>query len=266
MNASAMSDGTASQPSRERPEVIDLDGLFCLYLQRDGTYRAEFGKLTTNLEVAHRWKLHPSEGDLVMGLLAIARKMPAVLTTREVPSPRIVLFKGSNIHQIHQAALEAKSIAELLRFFLLRFSNAIGVELETLVDVPTSQTASDQAKARILKKVSHALDAITSRSKRATHKSTTTVEYWDDNGDPQTAVLPWIVLQVARELAAERLALPTKGEIQLVIGDRFPQLRGLGKTKWRNTWKECGLGTLAQGTPWEFEERKRSQKPRTKKR
>lgn len=249
------------QDTEEIPEVIDLDGIFTLFLERSGKYEARYGHLTNDLEIALRWKVHPNEGDLATAFFFLAGGILKILPKKEIPAPKTVLFGGSNILEIHQAALATKARERFLETIVEKITTAIGADLRALEE----EAKAKKAKIQIERKVSRALEALASKSKRAPHKSATTVEITTESGEARTVILPWIVLQIARELAEEKLSLPTKGEIQLVVGERYPEIRGLGKTKWRNTWKQCGLSSLAQGAPWEFEERKRAPKSRAKK-
>lgn len=246
-------------------ERTDLDGLFTLYRQTDGTFLAEYGRVTAPKELSLRWKLQPSEGDLAMALLFISQRIETAIPTAEIPAPRFGLFGASNLAEVHQIATTTKNHADFFRLALSKFSSSIGAELEILLESSSPQEAKNKAMAGVKKKVANALTALSARSERVAHGSTASATVTLDDGNVRQATLAWIVLETARQLVAQRQRLPAKGEIQVTIGERFPELRGLGKTKWRNTWKECGLSQLEQGDPWEFEERKKAVRAKTKK-
>lgn len=255
-------------PDREptaQPEEIDLNGLFTLYRRADGTFQVEYGKLTATRELNLRWKLHPSEGELAFALLTIAVGSEIFIPNWEIPAPRFGILGPSNLAQVHRLATKSKAHAVFLGLILNKFSESIGAELAIVADHSQTPKAVKTAREKIEKKVSKALEAISLRSERKAHGSAATVEVTLDTGETREAVLPWIALEIARQLVAEKRRLPAKGEIQLAIGERYPELRGLGKTTWRNTWKDCGLASLHQGERWEFEERKRAVNAKTKK-
>jgi hypothetical protein len=260
-----MSDSAPETESAQPPERIDLDGLFTLYKRADGTLQVEYGKQTAPLELGLRWKLPPSESKLALSLLFLSSGLEELFSDVELPAPRFGILGASNMGEVYRVADKLKGRALTMGVILKHLSDSIGTELAIVADDSESPKAVKEAKGRIEKKVSKALDALSQRSERTAHGSATTAKVNLDTGETREAVLPWITLEIARQLVGETQQLPTKGEIQLAIEERYPELRGLGKTKWRNTWNECGLSTLDQGEPWELEERKRAMRSRTKK-
>ena len=263
-----MNEPTQPEGGSRLPESIDLDGLFTLYPQLDGSCGVEFGRLTAPREISLRWKVTDAEVDLSFFLLAIAQAGFADSESIEIPTPQpgfhgTLLRSPSNIHEIHRLATKAKHQAEFYKLILRMLRNSIGRDLESMRD-PATEAEARKAKTRIEKTVSTALDAIYNQSRRKAHGSATTVDIVFENGASRNVLLAWLALRVAQELVQKNGSLPTKSEVRLEIEERFPETRGLTSVKWSAVWRDSGLATLPKARAWEHESRKRGTRTKTK--
>jgi hypothetical protein len=263
-----MNEPTPPEGASRLPESIDLDGLFTLYPQLDGSYGVEFGRLTAPREIPLRWKVTDAEVDLSFALLFIAQAGFADSESIEIPTPQpgfngMLLRSPSNIHEIHRLATKAKHQAEFYKLILKKLSNSIGPDLESMRD-PAPEAEAQKAKARIEKTVSNALDAIFNQSRRKAHGSAATVEVLLENGERRNVLLAWLALCIAKELVQKNQSLPSKSEVRLEIEERFPETRGLTSVKWSAVWRDSGLATLPKAQAWEHESRKRRSRTKTK--
>ena len=92
------------------PREIDLDGLFWLCLQTDGTYRAEFGKVTAPRELALRWKLQPESFELARAFHAILADFDLKVFSTDLPRIEPGVYPKS-IHLLELYSLASKSLA-----------------------------------------------------------------------------------------------------------------------------------------------------------
>ena len=250
------------------PRTIDLDGLFTLYPQPDGSYRAEFGRGTAPREIALRWKVNDAEVDLSFVLLIVAKREFLDSASIEIPDPKpgfhgMLLRSPSNILEIHRLATKARNHAEFYKLILKMLRNSIGRDLESMRD-PATDAEVRKAKARIQKTVSTALDAIHNQSRRKPHGSAASVDVFFENGERRNVLLAWLVLHVAQEFVQKNQALPSKSQIRLEIEERFPETRGLTSVKWTAVWRDSGLATLPKARAWEHESRKRGSRTKAK--
>jgi hypothetical protein len=120
-----------------------FDGLFDLYQDEDGSYRCEFGKDTSPIELSLRWKLTQEETALIQVLVSVASGM-AEMPLPLIKPPKIVLpLGGSNVFEIHQEARQVQAHARLYQTQLTRLQTALGADLQSL-------TAGDKAQQKRL--------------------------------------------------------------------------------------------------------------------
>jgi hypothetical protein len=129
---------------------------------------------------------------------------------------------------------------------------AIGPELEILASSPIDVAAAKRARKSILKRVSSALDGIEKRTDNRHHDSATTVHTVLSDGTEYAAMVPWLALQIARELTEKYCALPCKADVQSLLMERYPETRGLSEGKWTKVWSKGGLSKLPKGGSWRY--------------
>jgi hypothetical protein len=200
----------------------DLEGLFTLYTNPDGSTRAEYGlKTAPHLQRLAWGKLGEGESSLAWGLA-----LASSLRECKVTDP------------------------EFLKLPLEMIQQALGADLETLTDPETGADEKKKARRTLMNRFETALDALEKKNARPPHAAAATLPVTlHPSGDTREMPLAWVALEMARTLAEENRALPTKGEVREAVEKEFSEQPLRSETAWREVWKEAGLEALPQWKP-----------------
>jgi hypothetical protein len=240
------------------PQPEDIGGLFQLYRNADGVpVRVELGSLLTQRSDSLYRKLDEHENALAHALaMAVLFEDEKLLEITELPEPKIIFPFGTNVHEIHGAAIDLRAKFQLLKIVSTKIAQALSKDVEIMTDSNAADKDRKEARNRAEKTFSNALDGLYMKSRRKAHKSAAKVRVAFEDGEPRDMLLAWVALQVARDLVffnvilQKEPALPTKGQIQTEIEKRFPETRVYSKSAWRSVWSDAGLSKLKQSQPW----------------
>jgi hypothetical protein len=239
-NMSESDAGPAPQPIKEWP------GLFQIFTEADGSRRVELDPQLSLRKQMLEWKYDPQDPKafhLAMSLWAllfveglIEQEPPAI------PEPTI-----SNFPAIWAAARDVRGVA----FILQRLTRNLRAGCEPMISEILNGTDKERAKAiKSLKKVfREAVDAISLRIQRRAHGGAVTVTDKLTNGTRADLTLPWLTIEITRQIVAEIGDLPTKQQVQKHIEKRYKRARGLSGKTWTDAWKEAGLDGLPHEKP-----------------
>lgn len=247
------------------PPLKSWPGLFDLYLNADGSFRAELGSKTAPRSLSLNWKVSPEEGGLAKALIFLSVGLPS-LEFPDIPSPlQFVPFGGSNMVEMHHAAMRLKGVSEVITAAITKpLSAAFEKEVTILADINTPQAKRAKAKRTLLRRFQNALEGIEKKAEHRAHGNTAAVECLLVSGETQRMPLAWVAIQCARELVESTQRLPTKGEVQRVVEARFPnEAAGLAENTWRQVWKDAALDSLSKGEAWRLPPKKRTSKRTT---
>ncbi|MFZ4764337.1 MAG: hypothetical protein ACOYMN_05240 [Roseimicrobium sp.] len=253
--------GVANKPVKSWP------GLFDLYENQDGTFRAELGASLAQRSTQLQWKLNHHEDKLARALCALACGF-AEFESPDIPDPKtFVPFGGSNVREVHAAARRVRAVAHIQSIVVLKPMHfAIGEGIKELTVAPPA--ARPEIKKTLMKRFENALDAIDKKDTRHAHKNTATLSFYNQDGQPRQMPLAWAAIEYARLLVERTHELPNKKQIKDAIKNDFPLCRIKGaeqsinqvsKETWTQCWKEAGLAELPQ-----THERDHRAKPRRK--
>jgi hypothetical protein len=231
--------------------VMEWPGLFSLHLKKDGFFQVELGHITAPREVTLRWKLQAEEYNLMTALTTLCWLSPMPLPAPPKPVHNLLLG-GSNYAEIHRAAEDLHCRAEWFKKMAERLRQAIGGELEVLGDSEKPDYERKKARNRIELRIGHVLDALYLKDRRKAHSGSTIIQtkFYE-------APLAWWVLQTAKSLVLEQLALPTKQAVK----DRLTQLhnrrvKNVSSPQWAAAFKDAGLSTLPKASAKKSSSRK----------
>ncbi len=254
-----MADETDSQQPREAPKRIDLNGLFTLHRQHDGTYRAEFGKLTVHRERALWMGLSCEALDLVQTLVFFASEPERMFEAiPEIPSPIQDDEGRTNINDIYATGKHAKTHLDFVATCVVSpFVKLFGDELKVFINPNLPGPERSKARKQISKRFERILESIEKRRETPRHGSTAVAPFRFPDGTVVEMPAPWLLLYVARDLVQAIGRLPTKGALRWAFEDNFPTLKGLSERKWSQIWNTAGLTELAEVEAWEVIKAKR---------
>lgn len=243
------------------PPFKSWPGLFNLYQNADGTFRAELGSKTAPRSQSLNWKVSPEEGGLADALICLVAGLTK-LTLPDIPAPQHFVPFGSNLAEVHHAAMTLQGISEFIATAITKpLSAAFEKELTILSSASTSQAQRAKAKRTLQRRFTNALEAIEMKAGHQAHGNTAAVECPLASGENQRMPLAWVAIQCAREFVEANQRLPTKGELQRVVEARFPNdAAGLAENTWRQVWKDAALDSLPKGEPWRLPPKKRTSK------
>jgi hypothetical protein len=239
-------------------------GMFDLYQNPDGAYRAELGNKTAPREVRLRWKIDAVEWELAKALILLSGEMPTI--SYDIPAPKsLIPFGGSNIIEVHAAAQKVKANANMLSMFIIDpLRTSLADEVKRLADPVSTQAQRTKAKRTLQQRFIKALDAIEKKGDRKAHGNTAAIECHFENGKTRKMPLAWAAIQIARELVESTQNLPTKGEVQRRLESLFPDSKGLSEAKWRQAWKDAALDSLPHDEAWTLPRARQRKSTRTK--
>ena len=229
-----------------------LGDLFDLYQERDGSFRAEFGAATAPLSLLLAWKIDTQERDLVAALFLIADSNIRKLNPNEVEVPAPIgpsLFVRSNSGDVISAVSRLKGLAALFHIIVSRFGDAMGADLQTLVDPANQNLERDKARRSLIRRFTTAVEALHRRGRGKPHRATAAVTYNAADGLPRTMPLAWAILEIAREMVQEKQELPSKRSLRIRVESRFPE-REYSTAQWAASFKEAGLASLERADNW----------------
>jgi hypothetical protein len=241
---------TILSEARETP-LKTWPGLFDLYQNSDGTFRAELGPVTSRRSRDLYWKVTTVEGGLAAALIALSATPPSDFE-KDIPEPKFTApFGSSNIFEIHRAANLAKALTGILKHLIIApLSSSLGKEIECLADPTNTPAQRTKAKQTLQQRFEKALNAIEKKGDRKAHGNTAAVEALFESGKTRKMPLAWAAIQIARELVESTQGLPTKGEVQRRVEAVFPDANGLSEAKWRQAWKDAALDSLPHDEAW----------------
>lgn len=251
-----------------RPESIDLDGLFWLDLQSDGTYAVSYGKVTAPRELALRWKLQPENFEVALAFHGILTKYNLDVFSKEIP--RATPWEEPDEirqYKLYSLAQEAIGLGNILAKTILEpLSNALGDDLKTIADVESDHFAVEKAKKKILLRVTKALDAVEKKSRNKPHGLAATGKALIADGVVRDMPISWIALEVTKRFVGERGELPFKAELELNLCERVPEAALLAESTWSKIWRESGLSALPESEHWKArkEEKKKALKSKAR--
>lgn len=223
--------------------IKEWPGLFSLYRNADGSFRAEFGAETLIREWALRWKLDEREIALATALGWLSAGV-AELDLVKVPElVHYFPFGGSNAHEIHRAAQDLRSKAGICLLLLNKLTSAFGDDLKTITNSNRPRSERFSAKKKIERRVGHALDAMIAKGSRKTHGRATT-----RRASFGTAPLAWFTLEATRKLVEKKHELPTKGQVKAVLMKSDKELSRVSTSQWAEAFKDAGLATLPRSS------------------
>ena len=230
--------------------VNDFSGLFDLYEEPDGCFRAELGRKTAPFFRQLSWKLKESEAALSYALMLLTGGIHE-LTLPEIPAPiQLVPFGRSNIYQIHAAATKVAAFADFYRDLIKKLHAAIGEDYTSLADEETPSAARQKAKKRLKSQFSHVLEALEKKSSRKAHSGTSQVGAEMSDGTKQDMPLAWIILVNAREYVAKTQKIPTKRDLRKRIESLYFDAKAFSAAQWAASFKEAGLADLERADNW----------------
>jgi len=252
------------------PECIDLDGLFWLDLQLDGTYTVSYGKVTSPRELALRWKLHPEEYEVALAFHGLLANLPLDVFSTKIP--RTTPWEVPDeiqLYKLYSVAQEAIGLGDLLAKMILEpLAKALGDDLKTIADIEASPPAVRKAKNRILLRVTNALEAVEKKSRNQAHGHLKTGVALIGEGEGVLREMPisWIALEVAKRLVGKRGELPCKAELELVLCEQVPEAALLADSTWSKIWRDSGLSALPESEHWKArkEEKKKALKSKAR--
>ena len=203
----------------ELPQPVkSWDGMFDLYQEKDGSFRAEFGRDTAPLSLLLLWKIDIPERDISFALMLVAES--------EAESPTLDRF-----------------IAERLR-------SAVSADIQKLMTPGTTDAERKKARRTLQRLFTTSLSALELRGKRDAHKSTATVTYNAADGIPRTVPLSWALLECGRALVQETQDLPSKRDLRERVKSDFPGVDTFSVPQWSASFKDAGLSALPRADDW----------------
>lgn len=263
-----MNEPTLPEAASRLPESIDLDGLFILDLQLDGSYSVSYGPVTAPRELALRWKLQPENYEVALAFHGILANLNLEVFSTNIPRTA-AWEEPEEIRQfkLYSVAQHAIGLGRILAQTILEpLSKALGEDLKTIADIEASPSAVRKAKNRIQLRVSKALDAVEkkSRNKAHGHAKTGVALIGEGEGVLREMPIPWIALEVAKRLVGERGELPSKAELELILCERVPEAALLAESTWSKIWRDSGLTALPESEHWKARKAEKKKALRSK--
>jgi hypothetical protein len=245
---SAVSNASATLFSGSPKPVKVWPGLFELYDNGDGTRRVE---LTPELSMRQQmlaWKIAPGDTPAFRFAVTLLGIGPLIdLEIPEIPEPKLAMFGGSNIVEIRSVALKIRGYAEVWKRLLTSINEGCEPMLAQITTGPESERP--QATKALKERLCDCVDAMALRISRPAHGNAASITVTLENGKRIDAALPWLAIEVARQLVAETGELPTKLQVRHHIEQRYEKARSLSGKTWTDAWTEAGLHDLPHEKP-----------------
>lgn len=179
--------------------------------------------------------------------------MAAEWSLPAIPEPKhLAPFGGSNVFEVHKAAMMLQSVSEFIKRPVDLFSESIGNELKTVTDPAQPKAKRSNAKKKILQSITRTLEALVERGERKAHGSATIVEeYYGE------ALLAWSVLDATRRLVDRHHELPTKKAAKAFLIGREKKLGNVSPSQWAAAFNAAGLESLPRASTRKVPSRKR---------
>lgn len=235
-------------------EIQRWPDLFVLFSTSNGSFLAMLdGKLEEHYD-ALTAGVDAKSGLLIDALSALDKLNPKTLkdllkTVRSSSSPK-ALAKGNLIH-IMKGPESSPLDLERLIVLVSNLKESIGPELHRmhyLRDGPHVKAAEN-----VIKTFNAAVKAWNRRSVApASHGNAEMFPYGKDYaGRMLERPLPWIAIEVAKELVEQKQTLPTKGELIQELITRFQKLKDKKPNFWTELFNRAGLSALKARKPWD---------------
>ena len=198
--------------------IKSWDGMFDLYQESDGSFRAEFGRETAPLSLLLQWKIDSRERDTSFALMLIA-------------------------------GVDAKSPA-CDRLIVERLRAAVSADVLKLITPGMPDAERKKAKRTLQRLFTASLSALELRGKREAHKSAATVTYNAADGISRTVPLAWALLECGRAFVQETQDLPSKRDLRERVESNFPSADKFSDSQWSALFNEAGLSALPRADDW----------------
>ncbi len=230
----------------------DLDGLFWVYRNPDGSMRAEFGPLTAPRELALRWKLRERENGIALAMLLLAGMREVGFPEMpEIPEMKIVApFGGTNIVDIYVSAKNTHAIAEPLMLIVKKLADGTADEMSVLMGESSTPAQKRKAVQTLLRRFKNALEAIMGKSHRKPHGGAVWIRCEGGDNAIREMLLGWVVLERARQMVEASGSLPEKRALRKFVEERHADARNLSASEWAAAFKESGLSSLPRAVHW----------------